>query len=140
VPDLDQIKQGELASARSARTFRLRDRDRQTLGAGLVRQSRRANWPPNIGPFIQQPNVNRRLDPVDKAMPETGVARYRWRGYRFDLRTGESVDGQGYRLAATPGVAVGPLIGEASLVRCSRPRSGRNTVNKPSSGRKAQTR
>ena|SRR5215467_13771193 len=62
-----------------------------------------------------------------------------WHGYRFDLRTDESADGRGYRLVTAPRVAVDPVTGDARLVRCSRPRSGRNTVNRPSSGRKAQT-
>ena len=80
------------------------------------------------------------LGPLDEAMPENGILRCPWHGYRFDMRTGESVDGRGYRLAAAPRVAVDPITGEASLVRCSRPRSGSSTVNKPRSGRKAQTR
>ena len=80
------------------------------------------------------------LGPLDEAAPENGILRCPWHGYRFDMRTGESVDGRGYRLAAAPRVAVDPVTGEASLVRCSRPRSGNSTVNKPSSGRKAQIR
>jgi nitrite reductase/ring-hydroxylating ferredoxin subunit len=79
------------------------------------------------------------LGPLDQAMPENGILRCPWHGYRFDMRTGESADGRGYRLAAAPRVAVDPVTGEASLVRCSRPRSGKKTVSKPSSGRKAQT-
>ena len=59
-------------------------------------------------------------------------------GYRFDMRTGESDDAYGYRLAPAPRVAVDPMTGEASLVPCGRPRSGSSTVNKPSRGRKAQ--
>jgi nitrite reductase/ring-hydroxylating ferredoxin subunit len=80
------------------------------------------------------------LGPLDTAMPENGILRCPWHGYRFDMWTGESVDGRGYRLAAAPCVAVDPVTGEASLIRRSRPRSGKSTVNKPSSGRKAQTR
>jgi len=79
------------------------------------------------------------LGPLDDAMPENGILRCPWHGYRFDLRTGESADGRGYRLATAPRVAVDPVTGEASLVRCSRPRSGKKTVNKPRSGKKAQT-
>jgi nitrite reductase/ring-hydroxylating ferredoxin subunit len=80
------------------------------------------------------------LGPLDEAMPENGILRCPWHGYRFDMRTGHSADGRGYRLAPAPRVAVDPVTGEASLVRCSRPRSGSSTVNKPSSGRKEQTR
>jgi nitrite reductase/ring-hydroxylating ferredoxin subunit len=80
------------------------------------------------------------LGPLDEAAPENGILRCPWHGYRFDMRTGESVDGRGYRLAAAPRVAVDPVTGEASLVRCSRPRSGNSTVSRPKSGRKAQIR
>jgi len=79
------------------------------------------------------------LGPLDEAMPENGILHCPWHGYRFDMRIGESADGRGYRLAAAPRVAVDPVTGEASLVRCSRPRSGNSTVNKPISGRNAQT-
>lgn len=79
------------------------------------------------------------LGPLDEAAPENGILRCPWHGYRFDMRTGESADGRGYRLAPAPRVAIDPVTGEASLVPCSRPRSGNKTVNKPSSGRKAQT-
>jgi len=79
------------------------------------------------------------LGPLEEAAPQNGILRCPWHGYRFDMRTGESADGRAYRLAAAPRVAVDPVTGEASLVRCSRPRSGKKTVNKPSSGRKAQT-
>jgi len=57
----------------------------------------------------------------------------------FDLRTDESADGRGYRVATAPRVALDPVTGDARLVRCSRPRSGKKTVNRPRSGRKAQT-
>jgi hypothetical protein len=60
------------------------------------------------------------------------------RNHCFDMRTGESADGRGYRLAPAPRVAAGPVTGEASLVPFGRPILGNSTVNRPSSGRKAQ--
>ena len=78
------------------------------------------------------------LGPLDEAAPENGILRCPWHGYRFDMRSGESVDGRGYRLAPAPRVAVDPVTGEASLVPCGRPILGNSTVNRPSSGRKAQ--
>ena len=78
------------------------------------------------------------LGPLDEAAPQHGILRCPWHGYRFDMRTGESADGRGYRLAPAPRVAVDPVTGEASLVPCGRPIFGNSTVNKPSSGRKAQ--
>jgi nitrite reductase/ring-hydroxylating ferredoxin subunit len=78
------------------------------------------------------------LGPLDEAAPQNGILRCPWHGYRFDMRTGESADGRGYRLAPAPRVAVDPVTGEASLVPCGWPIFGSSTVNKPSSGRKAQ--
>jgi nitrite reductase/ring-hydroxylating ferredoxin subunit len=78
------------------------------------------------------------LGPLDEAAAQNGILRCPWHGYRFDMRTGESADGRGYRLAPAPRVAVDPVTGEASLVPCGRPIFGSSTVNKPSSGRKAQ--
>jgi nitrite reductase/ring-hydroxylating ferredoxin subunit len=78
------------------------------------------------------------LGPLDQAAPQNGILRCPWHGYRFDMRTGESVDGRGYRLALAPRVAVDPVTGEASLVPCGRPTFGNSTVKSPSSGRKAQ--
>lgn len=78
------------------------------------------------------------LGPLDQAAPENGILRCPWHGYCFDMRTGESADGRGYRLAPAPRVAVDPVTGEASLVPCGRPILGNSTVNSPSSGRKAQ--
>jgi len=56
------------------------------------------------------------LGPLDEAAPQNGILRCPWHGYRFDMRTGESVDGCSYRLAPAPRVAVDPATGEASLV------------------------
>jgi nitrite reductase/ring-hydroxylating ferredoxin subunit len=39
------------------------------------------------------------------AAAEDGIVRCPWHGYLFDIRTGESVDGRGYRLASAPRVA-----------------------------------
>jgi nitrite reductase/ring-hydroxylating ferredoxin subunit len=55
------------------------------------------------------------LGPLDEAAPENGVLRCPWHGYRFDLRTGMSVDGRGCRLAPAPSVVVDPVTGEVSL-------------------------
>lgn len=46
------------------------------------------------------------LGPLDDAKVEDGCVRCPWHGYRFDLRTGESADGRGLRLAAPPRVTV----------------------------------
>jgi nitrite reductase/ring-hydroxylating ferredoxin subunit len=78
------------------------------------------------------------LGPLDEVVPQNGILRCPWHGYRFDMRTGQSVDGRGYRLAPAPRVAVDPVTGEASLVPCGRPIFGNSTVRSPSSGRKAQ--
>ena len=61
-----------------------------------------------------------------------------WSVWTHPTPGGESADGRGYRLAPAPRVAVDPVHGEASLVPCGRPILGNSTVNKPSSGRKAQ--
>jgi nitrite reductase/ring-hydroxylating ferredoxin subunit len=55
------------------------------------------------------------LGPLDEAAPANGVLRCPWHGYRFDLRTGMSVDGRGCRLAPVPRVFVDPATGEVSL-------------------------
>ncbi len=78
------------------------------------------------------------LGPLDQAVRQNGILRCPWHGYRFDMRTGESVDGRGYRLAPAPRVPADPVTGEASLVPCGRPILGNSTVNSPSSGRNAQ--
>ena len=81
------------------------------------------------------------LGPLAEAEPENGVLRCPSHGYRFDMRTGESAEGRGYRLAPAPLVAVDPVTGEVSLLPPGgndRPRSGNSTVNSPISGRKAQ--
>ena len=55
------------------------------------------------------------LGPLDEVIPENGVLRCPWHGYRFDLRTGMSADGRGCRLAQAPSVVVDPVTGEVSL-------------------------
>lgn len=92
-----------------------------------------------IAPFLELAATRPHwLGPREQATPENGILRRSWHGYRFDIGTGESADGRGYRLAVAPGVAVDPVNGAARLVPRGRPRSGNSTVNKPSSGRKAQ--
>ena len=82
------------------------------------------------------------LGPLAEVEPEHGILHCPWHGYRFDMRTGDSVDGRGYRLAPAPLVTVDPVTGEVSLFPTGepdRPRSGNSTVKSPISGRKAQT-
>src|SRR5438105_1118485 len=55
------------------------------------------------------------LGPLDEVVPENGVLRCPWHGFRFDLRTGATADGRGCRLAAAPRVIVDPVTGEVSL-------------------------
>jgi nitrite reductase/ring-hydroxylating ferredoxin subunit len=55
------------------------------------------------------------LGPLEEVMPKNGILRCPWHGYRFDLRTGDSADGRGCRLAPAPRVFVDPATGEVSL-------------------------
>lgn len=55
------------------------------------------------------------LGPLEEAVPEAGCIRCPWHGYRFDLRTGESADGRGLRLAPAPRVEI-DASGEVALV------------------------
>lgn len=60
------------------------------------------------------------LGPLDAAPIEDGcMVRCPWHDYRFDLRSGASVDGRGYRLADAPRVDV-DATGEVVLVEGSR--------------------
>jgi nitrite reductase/ring-hydroxylating ferredoxin subunit len=59
------------------------------------------------------------LGPLHHAASDCGVLRCPWHGYLFDLRTGKSADGRGYRLALAPRVIVDPVSGEASLTRAA---------------------
>jgi len=59
------------------------------------------------------------LGPLDEACPGEWRAALPWHGYRFDLRTGVSVDGRGCRLAPAPRVFVDPVTGEVSLCELS---------------------
>jgi nitrite reductase/ring-hydroxylating ferredoxin subunit len=54
-----------------------------------------------------------RLGPLADAPIEDGCLRCPWHGYRFDVRTGASVDGRRLRLARAPQVVIDP---ESSLV------------------------
>jgi nitrite reductase/ring-hydroxylating ferredoxin subunit len=55
------------------------------------------------------------LGPLEDAVPQNGRLRCPWHGYLFDVRTGTSVDGRGYRLAPAPRVIVAPATGEVTL-------------------------
>jgi nitrite reductase/ring-hydroxylating ferredoxin subunit len=55
------------------------------------------------------------LGPLEDAVPENGRLRCPWHGYLFDVRTGMSADGRGYRLAPAPLVAVDQVTGEVTL-------------------------
>ena len=55
------------------------------------------------------------LGPLEEAVPENGIVRCPWHGYRFDLRTGASADGRCYRLAPAARVVVDPATGEVRL-------------------------
>ena len=58
------------------------------------------------------------LGPLDDAVPENGILRCPWHGYLFDVRTGNSADGRGYRLAPAPRIVVEPVTGEVTLIPC----------------------
>jgi nitrite reductase/ring-hydroxylating ferredoxin subunit len=53
--------------------------------------------------------------PLEDTVPENGRVRCPWHGYLFDVRTGMSADGRGYRLAPAPLVTVDPATGEVTL-------------------------
>lgn len=61
------------------------------------------------------------LGPLDQVTPENGILRCPWHGYRFDMRTGDSVDGRGYRLRPAPRVAVDPATLEVKLIPPAQP-------------------
>ena len=54
--------------------------------------------------------------PLDDCLPQGRILRCPWHGYRFDLRTGLSVDGGTYRLAPMARVNVDAITGEAMLI------------------------
>jgi len=60
------------------------------------------------------------LGPLGGAASGKGMLRCPWHGYLFDIRTGESADGRGYRLAQSPRVVVDPATDEVSLIACAR--------------------
>jgi nitrite reductase/ring-hydroxylating ferredoxin subunit len=55
------------------------------------------------------------LGPLEEAVPENGILRCPWHGHLFDLRTGASADGCGYRLAPAPRVDIDPSTGKVTL-------------------------
>ena len=54
------------------------------------------------------------LGPLDACPPEDGVLVCPWHGYRFDPKTGRSVDGRRLRLRPAPRIVVDAATGEAS--------------------------
>lgn len=46
------------------------------------------------------------LGPLDETPIEDGIVRCPWHNYRFDVRTGQSCDGQGLTLEAAPKVSI----------------------------------
>ena len=76
------------------------------------------------------------LGPLENAVPENGKLRCPWHGYLFDVRTGMSADGRGYRLAPAPMVVVDPRTGEVTLnarADCRRARRGEHAIVSPRS-------
>ena len=76
------------------------------------------------------------LGPLEDAVPENGKLRCPWHGYQFDVRTGASADGRGYRLAPAPIVAVDPVTGEVTLNAgpdCRRARRAAHAIVSPRS-------
>jgi nitrite reductase/ring-hydroxylating ferredoxin subunit len=59
------------------------------------------------------------LGPLSDAASGNGMLRCPWHGYLFDVRTGESADGRGYRLTPAPRVVVDPGTEEVSLISCA---------------------
>jgi nitrite reductase/ring-hydroxylating ferredoxin subunit len=54
--------------------------------------------------------------PLDACLPQAGILRCPWHGYRFDLRTGLSADGRSYRLMPAVRINVEATTGEAMLI------------------------
>jgi nitrite reductase/ring-hydroxylating ferredoxin subunit len=54
--------------------------------------------------------------PLDACLPQVGILRCPWHGYRFDLRTGLSADGLSYRLAPPVRVDLDETTGEVMLI------------------------
>src|SRR5947207_4249502 len=54
--------------------------------------------------------------PLDACLPQVGILRCPWHGYRFDLRTGLSADGRSERLVPAVRVDFDPTTGEAMLI------------------------
>jgi nitrite reductase/ring-hydroxylating ferredoxin subunit len=60
------------------------------------------------------------LGPLDEAAPENGILRCPWHGYLYNMWTGESADGRGYRLAPAPRIVVDTATRGVTLIPCSR--------------------
>jgi nitrite reductase/ring-hydroxylating ferredoxin subunit len=76
------------------------------------------------------------LGPFEDVVPENGKLRCPWHGYLFDVRTGMSAEGCGYRLAPSPLVVVDPVTGEVTLNAgpdCRRARRGERAIVSPRS-------
>jgi len=56
------------------------------------------------------------LGPLDGAAVESGVVVCPWHGYRFDVRSGRSADGQWLRLRAPPRIEIDSTRGDVRLV------------------------
>jgi nitrite reductase/ring-hydroxylating ferredoxin subunit len=56
------------------------------------------------------------LGPLDDTTLEDGCVRCPWHGYRFDVRSGQSSDGRGFRLAPAPTVRIDPKTNRVALV------------------------
>lgn len=56
-----------------------------------------------------------RLGPLDACDPQDGILVCPWHGYRFDPRTGRSVDGRGLRMRPAPQISIDESTGEVTL-------------------------
>jgi len=65
--------------------------------------------------FAHATQCPHRLGPLADAPLEDGCVRCPWHGYRFDVRTGRSVDGHRLSLSRAPRVNVDPANGQVEL-------------------------
>jgi nitrite reductase/ring-hydroxylating ferredoxin subunit len=78
------------------------------------------------------------LGPLDEVIPQNGILHCLWHGYLFDIRTGESADGAGYRLAAVSQVVIDPASRDVTLTR--RPARATETALALTAGRRCRRR